>query len=1104
MNDKNNYLYFKMPDEEFFRENKQIDLKGRLDIAPFADIMTWDPFQKGQNPSRIKPFPTKDIFPGKTVMKNKDKVSYLIPYYDNERGCIGLEWVESRYIEKIEIVFDKEIENINGISIEYWIPSSDNAEESRNVYSKWQGQWARLSSDIKLNGNKITFFIDTEEYIKNDTRVVNAIEAKPPIKGTLKIRWIFSNIFKDFSVIRISAWSNSCWREEAIRIEGDKELANVEVNIEVYNGAIIQSSPLMLKSFINWKTDNILKINILACVSEKDITDETILWFKHSERPFGVLLRDILERGPVYVAQSGVYLANASFGQSIVQYKKSIEKKESTIERVKKMEDQSIRQAMSVHPKESDSSPTMISLACHNKKFVVERNGIIRSPRSGWNGDMVNGFKPSTFTVITPSLNIGSMRNTETNNCLDDSLIIKRSLGEGYIPAIINEVEKKDTRYSQRTFVAPINNYHAPYSPEWFKQDSLGISEFIIENNSTKSEKVCFSLKFSSMEPVEKQQGMYGCVPVFAEEKYDIGVRHDGNVFLNNNQFVAFINKRDMGDLKSDVRDGEIIFSGKMPASSKSTCIIYLPAFKTTSLENNIDSLNPKKQYKLLLEHWDGALIQNTTIQIPDNKFLNIIHASLINLLMITRNYNGNVISPWASADRYGTLDNESQEIISAMDLWGNKKYAELAIKVMLNNLNEEGWLSTFYTMMATGWFLQTIAKHFKLSGDKKWLKSIAPKIVKSCQWIISQCEKTKKYDINGNKLPEYGLFPPGVTGDWGFFAYRFYSQAHQYAGLRDSAEVLKQINHFESEKINQKAEEFHNNILSAFKNMQAKVPVVKLNNGTWVPFYPSILNGYRKSTELYPEGDRAAWTYDIEHGAQHLFALEVLDPDNEDANNFLNHFEDVASLLSAFACGKYYSEEDNKKEWFNRGGFSKYQHGHSRIVKIYAMNNLIKPLIRSIFNQIVMSLDNENLTFWEHGIGLAGGWNKTHTTAVILNQIYLMFLTEKNEELWIAPFLPSYYMKNGQKIKINNIPSEIGMISYEIRSEVSNDYIKAIVEIDYRNRQKRIFIRIRHSESKKMESVTINGDQYNKFNPEKEYIELPSGINKMDICVKY
>ena len=44
------------------------------------------------------------------------------------------------------------------------------------------------------------------------------------------------------------------------------------------------------------------------------------------------------------------------------------------------------------------------------------------------------------------------------------------------------------------------------------------------------------------------------------------------------------------------------------------------------------------------------------------------------------------------------------------------------------------------------------------------------------------------------------------------------------------------------------------------------------------------------------------------------------------------------------------------------------------------------------------------------------------------------------------------------------------------------------------RNPPKRIFLRLRHPDAKPIRSVTLNGEPYDRFDPQKEWIILPGG----------
>ena len=72
------------------------------------------------------------------------------------------------------------------------------------------------------------------------------------------------------------------------------------------------------------------------------------------------------------------------------------------------------------------------------------------------------------------------------------------------------------------------------------------------------------------------------------------------------------------------------------------------------------------------------------------------------------------------------------------------------------------------------------------------------------------------------------------------------------------------------------------------------------------------------------------------------------------------------------------------------------------------------------------------------------GGWNKTHETGWFLCQSRIMLVAEHGDELWLAPFVTSEWLKDGQRIAVTNAPTDFGRVSYTIQSAVSEQYIDA------------------------------------------------------------
>ena len=128
------------------------------------------------------------------------------------------------------------------------------------------------------------------------------------------------------------------------------------------------------------------------------------------------------------------------------------------------------------------------------------------------------------------------------------------------------------------------------------------------------------------------------------------------------------------------------------------------------------------------------------------------------------------------------------------------------------------------------------------------------------------------KLDVNGQKVPEYGLMPPGVIADWNRFAHRFFMEGNYCAGMLAAARALADIDYPDGAFMLQNAEEFREEILRAYRWTQARSPVLPLSGGTWIPAYPAMLYCFGQLGEVFPGEDwNRSWAGDVETGAHHL-----------------------------------------------------------------------------------------------------------------------------------------------------------------------------------------------------------------------------------------
>ncbi len=399
---------------------------------------------------------------------------------------------------------------------------------------------------------------------------------------------------------------------------------------------------------------------------------------------------------------------------------------------------------------------------------------------------------------------------------------------------------------------------------------------------------------------------------------------------------------------------------------------------------------------------------------------------------------------------------------------------------------------------MGTGQNLWTVGEHYKLTNDQDWLRSVAGKVDQACQWIVRERGKTMKMDADGEKMPEYGLLPPGVLADWERYAYYFYANGYYYAGLRAMADALSDIHYPGAPAIAEFASDYKQDILRAYRWNQARMPVLPLSNGTWVPAYPSSLYCFGLTKDFYKGVSSIG--HDVEVGSNHLLELGIFDPGSRDGKWITNYMEDAWFFLHPGLAN--YSPEEMKKDWFTYGGFAKLQPYYTRYADVLAHNDDVKPFIRNYFNTFFPMLSTETLALWEH-FHQVGAWNKTHETAWLLEQTRTMLLMERGDDLWLAPFVTNNWLQDGMEVSVTNAPSHFGVVSYAITSHVDQGYIEAVIDPPSRQACRMLVLRLRHPEGKKPVSIVVNG-QPAEFDSARECVCLKAASGKVVIRADY
>ncbi|HLJ10348.1 MAG TPA: hypothetical protein VKU82_04130, partial [Planctomycetaceae bacterium] len=643
---------------------------------------------------------------------------------------------------------------------------------------------------------------------------------------------------------------------------------------------------------------------------------------------------------------------------------------------------------------------------------------------------------------------------------------INRHLEDGWYPIAVVTSREHGLVWRQRTFVAPFESEASSDHPVWINRKPLCVMEHTLENPGKEAAEAMFSLRLAGVDSLK-------------EVEHGVGVQKGMNLF-------AFIDRSGAGQLRQTVTENLIEYQGTIPPGEKRRVVVCVPGWTVAPQDHASLAVDVEALVSRTKDYWRRVVGVAMQIETPEAQLNDIIRASQVNSLLLFQSHPDGKAIEASGGSSIGPLDTLAQNTINGLDLVGHNDIARRSLDFFLSRYNEKGFLVPNYAIMGTAQNLWTLGQHYLLTRDASWLRSISPQLLKTCRWIVQQREKTKRLRPNGEKAPEYGLFTPQSTlCDWDRYAYYFYANAFYYAGMQAVAVALVDIHEPAAEGLLKEARKFYEDILRAWRWNQARMPVLPLADGTWAPAGPSSLYCFGLTGDFFGPSIFPP-AHDVEYGGGHLVNLGLLDPKSPEAawiNDFLEDhwfFQPLASNYSAATING---------DWYTHGGFSKIHPGVTRNIEMSAVRDDVKPFIRSYFNTIFPVLSGETLAFWEH-IGF-GDWNGAFEAGNFLRRTRMMFVVERGNELWLAPFVTSHWMHDGMSVKIRNAPTNFGPVTYSINSHVKDGTIEARIDSPMRSSPQALVIRLRHPEEKKMRRVTVNGRETRDFNAEQNTIKL-------------
>lgn len=472
---------------------------------------------------------------------------------------------------------------------------------------------------------------------------------------------------------------------------------------------------------------------------------------------------------------------------------------------------------------------------------------------------------------------------------------------------------------------------------------------------------------------------------------------------------------------------------------------------------------------------WQMKLDASARIEVPEKRINEMVKAGLLHLDMVCYGKEPRgTLAPTIGV--YSAIGSESAPIIQFLDSMGCNRTAERCLQYFLDKQHEDGFIQNVGGyMLETGAALWSMGEHFRYTRDLTWVRRVAPKILKSCDFILDWRKRNMRAELRGKG---FGMLD-GKCADPEDPYHAFMLNGYAYIGLARAAEMLSPIMKSQSDRLKHEADMFRNDIRAAFFEAMAKSPVVLLRNGTWAPSAPPWAEA-RGPVALYT--DRERWythgTFmgrDTLIGPLWLIFQEVLAPKETAANWMMHYHADLMFLENVAFSQPYYCRHD----W------------------AHLKRGEVRSFLKLYYHAMAGLADRETYTFWEHFYHVSP--HKTHEEGWFLMQTRWMLYMEDGQQLNLMPGIPRAWMDDGKVIRLKNVRSYFGPLSAEIKSNLSNNEIRARVECRSPHRPSSILIRLPHPDGKLAGAV-----EGGKYDPERETVMVERFTGRCEVIMRF
>lgn len=523
-------------------------------------------------------------------------------------------------------------------------------------------------------------------------------------------------------------------------------------------------------------------------------------------------------------------------------------------------------------------------------------------------------------------------------------------------------------------------------------------------------------------------------------------------------------------------------YSARIPAHQQHD--FYFKTPNTVDPQHLVFTISPVEFDQALNEtetYWNKLLNQNMVIRIPETRVTDAYRAWLMYNFLNVPKIDGQYMI-YDGRPFYEQVYGYSAALYcDALSQYGYWKDTQEYLGSLVRTQRPDGEYLTIYGTPDNGAMLFALARHYALSHDLGWFKMVAPKMIKSCEWI-SRSRATTRVMQSGSKPLTYGLLPAGPAYcDYQTPVYSYVSDSYNWLGMHEAALAFQEAGMAaKGKQWLREANDYRDDILTSmqaalvdvggFKALPVEPLTQRLLKQGGGDYYGLIAPGILESGIFGPNDARSSWItrYMDERGGLLLGLDRYADG--------VDHAYTYGYALTQLRDG-------------NIGKF---------LLTFYGM--LAYGMSRGTYSAVEVT----HLPLGINELTLPHTYSNTQQ----LRMLRMMLVREEGNDLLLASGTPRAWLEAGQAISVQRAPTPYGVLSYSLVANAEGNQLRAIIEpfsegTDSYPEHVKLWVRTPKG-SEKLKDVTLNGKSWSSFH--EDVIELPGTMmrERLDIVARY